>query len=411
MLQDGLSLTDNSVASNFQIQHGAELPSDGLNVGELFFLTAGQIGLYVYSGASWSLTAVTDGSSLTGTTLASNVVTSSLTSVGILSSLAVSGNVTSAAPTLNTHLTTKLYVDQLIQGLSWKNAARAATTGNITLSGEQIVDGVSLVSGNRVLVKNQTTGSQNGVYFVSSGAWSRTLDFDGSPDAGEVNGAAIFVTDGSTNGDTSWTQTATIVTIGVEEMEFAQISAAGAGAGADAGTLTGTVLAANVVSSSLTSVGTITSGTWSGSFGAVSGANLTSLNASNLSTGTVATARLGTGTANSTTFLRGDQTWVTLDVFPKKLPRSSSYAGTTADTGYRVVITAGVTIPANVYADGDAFSLYNNSGTEVTITQGSGLTLRKDGSTDIGTRTLAAYGSCFIWFNSTTEAIINGSIS
>jgi len=65
-------------------------------------------------------------------------------------------------------------------------------------------------------------------------------------------------------------------------------------------------------SSSLTTTGTVTSGTWSGSFGAVSGANLTSLNASNLGSGTVPTARLGTGTADATTYLRGDNTWATV---------------------------------------------------------------------------------------------------
>lgn len=64
------------------------------------------------------------------------------------------------------------------------------------------------------------------------------------------------------------------------------------GASPAANTLTGTTLASNVVTSSLTAVGTITTGTWSGSFGAVSGANLTTLNASNLSSGTVAAARL-----------------------------------------------------------------------------------------------------------------------
>jgi hypothetical protein len=64
--------------------------------------------------------------------------------------------------------------------------------------------------------------------------------------------------------------------------------------------------------SAITATGTVTSGTWSGSFGAVSGANLTSLNASNLASGTVPTARLGSGTADSTTYLRGDNTWQTV---------------------------------------------------------------------------------------------------
>ena len=310
MLQDGLLLVDGSFAVNFQIDYSTTLPVSGANIGELFYLTSGVTpGLYVYTGTLWQSGANSSSnaaSTLTGTTLASNVVSSSLTSVGTLSSLTVTGNVVAAEPATPSHLTTKLYVDNLVQGLTWKTAVAVATTANIALSGIQTIDGVAVVAGNRVLVKNQTTATANGVYLAATGAWARTSDMDGNPSAGEVNGAAVYVTDGTINGDTTWTQTVTIVTVGTQAMSFAQLSGGGT---SNAGSLTGTTLAANVVSSSLTSVGTITTGTWSGLFGSVSGANLTSLNASNLASGTVATIRLGTGTANSTTFLRGDGTW------------------------------------------------------------------------------------------------------
>jgi len=69
-------------------------------------------------------------------------------------------------------------------------------------------------------------------------------------------------------------------------------------------------------SSSITTTGTVTSGTWSASFGAVSGANLTSLNGSNISSGTVAAARLGSGTPSSSNYLRGDGTWSTVSASP-----------------------------------------------------------------------------------------------
>jgi hypothetical protein len=109
-----------------------------------------------------------------------------------------------------------------------------------------------------------------------------------------------------------------------------------------AANITGTTLAAGVTGSSLTSVGTITSGTWSGSFGAVSGANLTSLNASNLSSGTVGTARLASGTANSTTYLRGDQTWATVSGGVTSVATGNGLSGgTITSTGTLVVACPG----------------------------------------------------------------------
>jgi hypothetical protein len=80
-----------------------------------------------------------------------------------------------------------------------------------------------------------------------------------------------------------------------------------------------------------------------------------------------------------------------------------------ADTGKTVALTAGITIPANIFAAGAVVSLYNDSAASVTITQGGSLTLRAAGSTTTGNRTLVARGLCSVWFNSTTEAIIAGA--
>ena len=82
-------------------------------------------------------------------------------------------------------------------GLAYKAPVRVATTANITLSGEQTIDGVAVVSGDRVLVKNQSTASQNGIYVASTGAWSRAKDFDGSRDI--VKGTQVFVAEGTVN--------------------------------------------------------------------------------------------------------------------------------------------------------------------------------------------------------------------
>ncbi len=90
-------------------------------------------------------------------------------------------------------------------GLADKQPVRAATTANITLSGFQTVDGVTFASTDsangynmRILVKNQTDTTANGVYTVSSGTWARTKDFDGNTDF--VKGTLVYVTDGSANG-------------------------------------------------------------------------------------------------------------------------------------------------------------------------------------------------------------------
>ena len=325
-----LTATTTTIDERLRIANTGAFGLSGANFG-----TSGQV--LTSAGASaaptWITPASGAASTLTGTTLAANVVSSSLTSVGTLTSLAVTGNVTAAEPAIPSHLTTKLYVDNLVQGLTWKTATLAATTVNITLSGVQTIDGVAVVAGNRVLVKNQTAATANGVYLAAAGAWARTSDMDGNPSAGEVNGAAVYVTDGTINGDTTWTQTVTIVTVGTQAMSFAQLSGGGT---SNAGSLTGTTLAANVVSSSLTSVGTITTGTWSGLFGSVSGANLTSLNASNLASGTVATIRLGTGTANTTTFLRGDGTWTA------PTAAATSLSGTGTRTGSFPATVSGV---------------------------------------------------------------------
>lgn len=103
-----------------------------------------------------------------------------------------------------------------IQGLSGslavKAPVRAATTAAITLSGEQTVDGVAVVEGDRVLVKNQASSVDNGIYDVSSGGWTRSLDFDGSNDF--VQGTAIVVQQGTTYANTMWKVTTASPVIG-----------------------------------------------------------------------------------------------------------------------------------------------------------------------------------------------------
>lgn len=133
-------------------------------------------------------------------------------------------------PTLGTDAATKTYVDNAIAGLAWKDSVRVATTANIALSGLLTIDTITLIAGDRVLVKNQSTASENGIYVAASGAWTRATDAD---DPNELDGAAVFVEEGSTQANTMWTQTGDGATFAVNSVwvQFGATVSLTAGAG------------------------------------------------------------------------------------------------------------------------------------------------------------------------------------
>jgi len=138
-----------------------------------------------------------------------------------------------ADPVSDQDAATKAYVDAARMGLDVKQSVRVATTDSITLSGTQTIDGVAVVAGDRVLVKNQTTGSQNGIYTVAAGSWSRASDADTT--AKVTAGLFTFVTEGTVNADSGWVITTNDeIVLGTTALVFAQFSGAGqitAGAG------------------------------------------------------------------------------------------------------------------------------------------------------------------------------------
>lgn len=126
-------------------------------------------------------------------------------------------------PTSPQDAVTKAYADSLAQGYKWKEPVRLSTTANITLSGIQTIDGVAVVANDRVLVRAQTTGAENGIYIAGSGAWTRATDFDASS---EVVGSSFFVSEGSTLGNSVWVMTTDApVTIGTTALTFTQTNA------------------------------------------------------------------------------------------------------------------------------------------------------------------------------------------
>jgi len=129
-------------------------------------------------------------------------------------------------PTGSSDAANKAYVDAFALGLDFKNSCRAATTANITLSGEQTIDGVATVTGNRVLVKDQSTASQNGIYVVSTGSWTRATDADASFKV--TSGLYTFIEEGSTNLNNGYVLiTPDPINLGSTNLTFTQFSGAG----------------------------------------------------------------------------------------------------------------------------------------------------------------------------------------
>ena len=143
-----------------------------------------------------------------------------------------------ATPTDATDAANKGYVDAAVVGIDWKASVRAATTAAVTLAtglenGDSL-DGVTLATGNRVLVKNQADATENGIYVVkASGAPDRSTDADTSS---EITASfAVFVEEGTVNADSGWTLTNNgTITVGSSELVFTQFTGLGqvtAGAG------------------------------------------------------------------------------------------------------------------------------------------------------------------------------------
>lgn len=199
-----------------------------------------------------------------------------------------SGNISVATPTADAHAATKGYVDAARSGLDVKDSVRAATTASINISTDlqsgDIIDGVTLATGDRVLVKNQSSGAENGIYVVvATGAASRSTDADTSAEV--TSGMFTFVAEGSTNADSGWVlSTNDTITLGTTALTFAQFSGAGqitAGAGltksgntidvvGTADRITANADSIDIAStyvgqSTITTLGTVTTGTWSAS--------------------------------------------------------------------------------------------------------------------------------------------------
>lgn len=198
---DGASFTVSSVGAVV----GASLTSATINVGS---------GAFQASSSSASFTTSLQSASF------STSGTGNITAGG---DLIATGNAYSST---NKKLATEEYVNSVQQGLDVKQSVRASTTANITLSGLQTIDGVSLSAGDRVLVKNQSNAINNGIYVVAVGSWSRATDANVT--ANVTAGLFTFVSEGTQNADSGWILTSDdAITLGTSELSFTQFSGAG----------------------------------------------------------------------------------------------------------------------------------------------------------------------------------------
>ena len=270
---------------------------------------------------------------LTNKTLTSPVLNGTLSGTAFLDEDNMSSN--SAVATASQQ-SIKAYVDAVSSGLDLKESSHVATTANLssaydngasgvgaTLTNNSTqaaltVDGQLMVAGERLLVKDQTAGLQNGIYTVTtvgtgSSNWvlTRATDFDGSPSNEVDSGAFTFVETGTVNADSGWVVTTDgTITIGTTAISFSQFSGAGQITAGDGMTKSGNTLnvvgtsnkitvSANAVTisstyvgqTSLTTLGTIGTGTWQGT--AIANAYIgTTIDATKLADGTVTNAEL-----------------------------------------------------------------------------------------------------------------------
>lgn len=185
-----------------------------------------------------------------------------------------------AAPVDPNDAATKAYVDAVSEGLHVHASVKAATTGNVNLgSGIAAVDGVTINNGDRVLVRAQTNAAQNGIYVSNGTTLSRAADYDSVAEI--KTGDFVFVDQGTTYANSGFVQTEIVATVGTDNIAWTQFSGAGTFLAGDGLTLDGNefnvvgtadriTVAADAIDiastyvgqTSITTVGTIATGTW-----------------------------------------------------------------------------------------------------------------------------------------------------
>jgi hypothetical protein len=279
-------------------------------------------------------------------------------------------------PVGNNDLTTKLYVDSLALGISWKQPVNAATTANITLSGAQTIDAVSVVAGDRVLVKDQTAQADNGIYVAAAGAWSRSPDADTYD---EMISALVFVESGGQAGAAFYCPIQPGGTLGVTAITWNNFSVggvyfAGTGltlSGGDTFNITNTTVAAGSYGSG-SAVGTFTVNA-QGQLTAAADTNI-AIAATQITSGTIDSARLsgtysgitGVGTLTDLTV----SNTITGSISGNAATATTATTATSATTATNIAGGAAASIPVQTGAGVTSFLAVGTNGQVLTIAGG-----------------------------------------
>jgi hypothetical protein len=206
---------------------------------QAYFNLDGSFNTFIGQGVAFYATAnpVQSGLTITNSTLNSSPIGGTSPSTGVFTNIATTTGTITTAASGPTDIVNKQYVDYFAAGLSWKAPALTATSANITLSGLQTINGVTLVAGDTVLVKDQTNAAQNGIYTASATAWTYAI---GGDTWSEYVGAIIFITTGSLNGSAWYCTAQPGGTLGVTAMNWSNFSVSSTYTAGTGLTLTGT---------------------------------------------------------------------------------------------------------------------------------------------------------------------------
>ena len=234
---------------------------------QAYFNLDGSFNTFIGQGQPFyaTLNPIQSGLTITNSTINSTSIGLITPSSGVFTNISTTTGSISTTPSNPTDLVNKNYVDMFVQGYAIKAECQVATTGNITLSGLQTIDGYTTLANDRVLVKNQTTSAQNGIYVASTGAWARSSDAN---TWNSLISAFTFIMNGTTQQNSGWVCTITSGgTLGTTPVTWSQLASA-------ASYFAGTGLTLSSYTFSITPVGT------SGTYGSASSVPVFVTNAS-----------------------------------------------------------------------------------------------------------------------------------